>query len=134
MVDFILLGVFGLFGVRGWRRGLVREALDVLTLIIGAVLAFRMARPIGAVIVEIMDISPEVARIVGGIVAFIAISIGASIAAHFLHRSIRILPGLPLLNRLGGAALGLVYALVLATLAFSFLRVLPGAESTFFYY
>ena len=104
MVDLILLGLFGLFGVRGWRRGLVREALDVLTLIVGAVLAFRMAQPIGAVIVEIVDISPEVARIVGGVVAFIAISIGASIATHFLHRTIRILPGLPLLNRLGGAA------------------------------
>ena len=129
MVDLILLGLFGLFGVRGWRRGLVREALDVLTLIVGAVLAFRMAQPIGAVIVEIVDISPEVARIVGGVVAFIAISIGASIATHFLHRTIRILPGLPLLNRLGGAALGLAYVLVLATLALTVVRVLPGAES-----
>jgi uncharacterized protein YkwD len=129
MVDYILIGLFGVFALRGWTRGLVREALDVLTLVVGALLAFRFATPIGAVIVEIFDISPEVARIIGGVAAFVAISVGAGIAAHFLHRTIRILPGLTLLNRLGGAALGVVYALVLATLGLTLIRVLPGTES-----
>lgn len=129
MVDYILLGLFALFAVRGWMRGLVREALDVLTLLLGAVLSFRLARPIGGVIVEITDISPEIARILGGVGAFVAISIAASIAAHFLHRTIRVLPGLTLLNRLGGATLGIVYALVLAILALTLVRVLPGTEA-----
>ena len=129
MVDYILLGLFGVFALRGWTRGLVREALDVVALMVGALLAFRLAAPIGAVIVEMSGISPEVARIIGGVVAFVGISIGAGVAAHFLHRTIRILPGLTVLNRLGGAALGLVYALVLATVGLTIIRVLPGTDS-----
>lgn len=129
MVDYILLGLFGVFAWRGWTRGLIREALDVLTLVVGALLAFRFAAPVGAVIVEILGVSPEVARIIGGAVAFVAISIAAGIAAHFLHRTIRILPGLTLLNRLGGVALGLFYALVLTTLGLTLIRVLPGMGS-----
>ena len=129
MVDYILVGLLGAFALRGWLRGFVREVLDVATLIVGAVLAFRLASPLGSIVSEATGLAAEPARMVSGGVAFLAISVAAAVAAHFIHRAIRILPGLTLLNRVGGAAIGGVYALLLGVLALTLLEVLPTSEA-----
>ena len=125
MTDFVLGAFFVALVVRGWVRGLVREALDVATLIVGAFIAFRFAVPVGGVVADVSGLSPEMARLVGGMVAFVAITIGAAFLSSAIHRTIRRLPALTTLNRLAGAALGGFYALVLATIALTLLAMLP---------
>lgn len=124
-MDEILIGLIALSMLRGWARGLIREALDVVTLVAGAVLAFRLAGPVGSTLAAMSGMSPEVTEMVAGAGLFVGISIGAAVAARLIHSTIRRLPGLTFLNRLGGAALGAVYGLVLVTVAVTLLSVLP---------
>jgi uncharacterized protein YkwD len=125
MVDFALGAFFVALIVRGWMRGLVREALDVATLLLGAFIAFRFAGQVGGVIAGMTGMSAEMARLVGGVVAFIGITMGAALASSAIHRTIRKLPTLTTLNRVGGAVLGGVYALALATVALTLVAMLP---------
>lgn len=125
MIDFIALAVLVLLVVRGWRRGFVREALDVLTLLVGAILAFRLAPFVGRLLSDTFGWSPELARVLGGTMLFLALSIGAGFAAAAIHGSMRRLPGTTLLNNLAGAGLGAVYALILAIAALTLLSAIP---------
>jgi len=125
VIDAIIVALFLALVVRGWLRGLVREAIDVATLILGAIVAFRFAALVGSHLADFFGIGSDTARIVGGAVLFLAISIGAGIVGSMIHRSLRVLPGLTLLNRLGGAALGVVYTLVLATIALTIIAAVP---------
>jgi membrane protein required for colicin V production len=125
MIDLIAIAVLVLLVIRGWSRGFVRQALDVLTLVLGAVLAFRLAPAAGRLLAGLFGWSPELARVVGGATLFIALSIAAGFAASAIHRSMHRLPGTSLLNSIAGAALGAVYAIVLAIAAVTLLSALP---------
>lgn len=125
MIDFFVLAIVVLLVIRGWVRGLVREAIDVGTLVLGALLAFRLAPIAGRLLSDLTSISSGPARVIGGVVLFIAITIGASILGSLIHRSIKHLPGLTTLNRLGGAALGVVYAAVLVVIATTLISTAP---------
>ncbi len=125
MVDLVILGLFTGLVIRGWLRGLVREAIDVATLALGVLLAFRMASTTGGLVARLTGLSPEVGRLFGGVAVFLAVSIGAAVAARLINKTMRVLPGLTTLNRLGGAGLGFVYAFVLVLLAVTVLAVVP---------
>ena len=125
MIDLIAIAVLALLVFRGWRRGFVRQALDVATLLVGAVLAFRLAPLVGGMLSETFGWSPELGRVVGGAMLFLALSVGAAFAASAIHGTMRRLPGTSLLNSLAGALLGAAYALVLAIAAITLLSALP---------
>lgn len=125
MIDLIAVTVLVVLVFRGWRRGFVRQALDVATLLLGAALAFRLAPVVGRLMSETFGWSPELARVAGGAMLFLALSVGAGFVASAIHSTMRKLPGTSLLNNLAGAALGGVYALVLAIAAVTLLSALP---------
>ena len=124
MIDF-LLGLYfaGLF-LRGWVRGLAREAMDLVGLIAGIALAFRFSGLVGDWLADWLGISPEMGRLAGGIIIFMLIGIGAAIGARFLQR-VFTMPGLVLSNRLFGGSLALAWALFVAILVLSLLVVVP---------
>lgn len=124
MVDVLLIAGFGLLLVRGWFRGFVREAMDLAGLIVGAVLAFRLAGPVGSVIGSMSGMSPDASRLTAWIALFLAAGIGAAFAARAIERTAR-LPGLNLVNRVGGAGLAMAWGLFLATLVLSLAVILP---------
>ncbi len=68
--------------------------------------------------------SPGFGRVIGALVVFITVGIGASIAAHYLTRVMK-LPGLNLSNRLLGLGLALAWGWFLATAVVTLLRVVP---------
>lgn len=125
MIDLIAVVVLVLLVVRGWSRGFVRQALDVATLVLGAMLAFRLAPFVGRLLADLFGWSPELTRVVGGAVLFVGLSVAAGLAAAAIHRSMTRLPGTSLLDSLAGAALGGVYALVLAIAAVTLLSAFP---------
>ena len=114
MIDVLIGTLVVVLIVRGWMRGLLREAIDVGTLVVGAVVAFRLAPFAGRMLASLFGVSPDLARVLGGALLFVAIWVAASIAAFLITRSLKILPGLTTLNRFGGAALGVVYTVVLS--------------------
>lgn len=128
MIDLILVLLLLGLVLRGWLRGFVREAIDVATLILGAIVAFRFASILGQTLASRFGVASDPARIIGGAALFFAISISAGIVGSMIHRTMRRLPGLTLLNRLGGAALGVVYTLVLATIALTLVAAVSTPE------
>jgi membrane protein required for colicin V production len=125
VIDFIL-GLFlaGLL-VRGWLRGFVRESLDLVALIVGLWVALRLSGPVGEFITERFSVSPEVATIGAGIALFVLFGLAMSIAAHYLSK-VMSLPGLNLINRLGGAAVAALWGIAIVLVIVNLARVVPG--------
>lgn len=118
MLDFVL-GIFFLaLLIRGWTRGFVKEAMDLLGVLLGAAIAFRLSGPAGAAIAATFGTAPVVSRLVAGVIIFVAVGLAAALGAHYLHK-IAHLPGLALGNRLTGAGLALAWGVFLATLGLS---------------
>ncbi len=124
VIDFLLGLYFAALAVRGWLRGLVREGMDLLGLIVGLAVAFRLSGWSGAWIAKTFGVSGEVGRVVGGIGLFLLAGVAASVAAHYLRRLFG-LPGLGLTSRVLGSGMALAWALFLSMLILSMLVVLP---------
>jgi membrane protein required for colicin V production len=124
MIDFVLgLALAGML-VRGWLRGFVREALDLVGLIVGLWLAFRLSAPLGDFLTDSFGVGPEAARIGGGILLFVLFGALLSVAAHYLSKVMN-LPGLSLVNRAGGAAVAVGWGIVIVLILVSLIEVLP---------
>lgn len=118
MLDFLLGSFFVFLFIRGWARGFVKEAMDLLGVLVGLAVAFRLSPAAGAVVSGTIGSSPTVSRVIGGLLLFTIVGGMAAIVAHYLHRVAR-LPGLALGNRLTGAGLALAWGAFVATLALS---------------
>lgn len=128
MIDFILgLALAGML-IRGWSRGFVREALDLVGLIVGIWIAFRLSAPFGDFLSESFGVAPEVARIGGGVILFVLFGVLLSIAAHYLSKVMN-LPGLSMVNRVGGAAVAVGWGVVILLVLISIAAVSPIPES-----
>ncbi len=128
MIDFVLgLALAGML-VRGWLRGFVREALDLVGLIVGLWLAFRLSTPFGDFMTDSFGVSPEVGRIGGGILLFVLFGALLSVAAHFLSKMMN-LPGLSMVNRVGGATVAVGWGTMIALILISLVSVSPVPDS-----
>ena len=125
MVDFVLGLFIAALLVRGWLRGFVREALDLVALFIGLWIAFRLSGPLGEFLTDRFSVSPEVATIGACVVLFLLFGVAMSIAAHYLSR-VMSLPGLNLINRLGGAAVAALWGIAIILVVINLARVVPG--------
>jgi uncharacterized protein YkwD len=124
VLDFILgLALAGLL-VRGWTRGFVREVLDLVGLILGVWIAFRLSAPLGEFLSDRFGVSPEVAAIGAGIVLFVLFGVAMAVAARYLSKVMN-LPGLTMINRVGGAAVALGWGIVILLVVLNLALVLP---------
>jgi membrane protein required for colicin V production len=128
MIDFVLGLALAAMLVRGWMRGFVREALDLVGLVLGLWLAFRLSAPFGDFLTDSFGVSPEVGRVGGGIVLFVLFGALLSIAAHYLSKVMN-LPGLSMVNRVGGAAIAIGWGALIVLVVVSLIAVLPVPES-----
>lgn len=127
MLDFVLGAVLVVLLVRGWLRGLVREAIGLAVLVVGTILAFRLSEPAGSVIASMAGTSHDISRYAGGIVVFLLVAIGGGIVGYIAHKGVRSVPGLPTMNRAGGAFFAAGAGLLVATVVASVVAVLPPA-------
>ena len=128
MLDFLLGAIIVALAIRGWWRGLLREAIALVVIALGLILSFRLSTPLGDVVESLAGVSPEMGRLIAGIVVFLAISIGAAIASSVLHKGLRFVPGLPTMNRAAGAGFAVVATLAVATLALSVATVVSPPD------
>lgn len=124
MIDFVLGLILAAMLVRGWLRGFVREALDLIGLVVGFWLAFRLSGPFGDFLTDSFGVSPEVGRIGGGVILFILFGALLSVAAHYLSRVMN-LPGLSIVNRVGGAAVAAGWGVVIVLIVVSLVTIFP---------
>jgi membrane protein required for colicin V production len=127
-VDLILLGVFALFGLRGFFRGFFREFFSLVGLLAGFMIAVAYDREIAAFIFKHWRMSPLLLKGVSFVSAFFVVYFLLNLAGWLLHRSEKLL-FLKTLNRTGGIILGMAKGVALLAMAVYFLSsaaLLPG--------
>jgi len=128
MLDFVLGIALAALLVRGWVRGFVREILDLVGLVVGLWIAFRLSAPLGDFLTGAFGTTPEVARIGAGITLFVLFGATMGIAAHYLSKVMR-LPGLNMVNRVGGSAVAIAWGVALVLVIVNVVRVFPIPDS-----
>ena len=128
MLDFVLGLFLAALLVRGWVRGFVREILDLVGLIVGLWIAFKLSAPLGDFITGAFGTAPEVARIASGITLFVLFGATMGVAAHYLSKVMR-LPGLNMVNRVGGSAVAIAWGVALLLVIVNVVRVFPIPDS-----
>ena len=122
MIDFVLGLTLAGLAVRGWSRGFAREAMDLVGVVAGLLLAFRLGAPLGDELVARFGIAPEAGRIVAAVVIFLLVGAAAAVGAHYLSKTLT-LPGLSLGNRVLGVGIALASGVFLLLLLVSLARV-----------
>jgi uncharacterized protein YkwD/uncharacterized membrane protein required for colicin V production len=124
MVDVIVIGLLALLAIRGWIRGLVREAFGLAGLVLGIILASRLGPAVGGLVEAMSNVGPDAARLIGRLVVLTAVTVGSGLLARAIQNRIN-LPGLGLLIRSGGAGLAIASGVFLVTLVLSLAVILP---------
>ncbi len=127
-LDVIIFIVFALLALRGWYRGFVREAMDLVGLVLGILLAFRFGPAFGRIVEAMAGLPPDAGRLAGGIIVFILVGIGSAVVTRIVEPKAR-LPGLNLMNKVGGVGLALAWGVFLATLLLTLGVILPMPQS-----
>ena len=115
-VDLILLAVLGIFGLRGFLRGLFREILSLAGLIVGFLVAARYGDVAAQYAAQHWKFAPIMLKGAGFVAIFFVIYFGFSLAGWLLHRSEKML-FLKTVNRAGGIAIGVGKGATVAALA-----------------
>jgi membrane protein required for colicin V production len=116
-LDIVLIVILAVFTLIGLKTGIIKAVLSLAGLIIGVILAGRLYLPLSEQLTFISNAA--VAKIVAGIIIFIAVMIIAAVLARFL-KWVTSLVMLGWVNRLGGAVFGLVLAAILCGAALAF--------------
>ena len=105
-VDLILLGLFALFGLRGYFRGFFRELFSLMGLVAGFMVAVAYDQEIAALFPAHWRVSPFFQKGLAFVSIFFIVYFTLNLIGSLLHRSERLM-FLKTLNRTGGIALGL---------------------------
>jgi S1-C subfamily serine protease len=121
-VDWIALGVIGLGALVGFRRGFVESVLSLGGLVLGAYLGSRIAPHVLPGADSAYTPLIGLAGAVAGAVLFQTL---ASIAGHWLHRTL-VIPPLKLLDSIFGIFVGAAMGLALVWIGGAIALHLPG--------
>ena len=105
-VDLILLGVFALFGLRGFFRGFFREFFSLAGLFAGFMVAVAYDQEIAALVSKYWQMSPLLLKGISFVAVFFVVYFLLNLAGWLLHRSESLL-FIKSLNRAGGLLVGL---------------------------
>lgn len=99
----LTVGIFLLIAfINGYRKGLVMQIVGLATIVLAAIFGGRLAKIILPEINKLVDISPEAAKVLSFILAFIGIAIVLTLVGRLLQRFIDVI-FLSFFNRLFGA-------------------------------
>jgi uncharacterized membrane protein required for colicin V production len=127
--DWAVIAITVGFMVRGWRKGIVGEAVDVGLLLLGTLIVFRMSPVLGTIISGMANVPYEVGRIVAGSVVFLGLVAAAILFGRVIVTALRVVPGASTLNRIGGAIAGLVFAALVSVLGATLVSSTPLPET-----
>ncbi len=105
-VDFAVIAVLALFGLRGFFRGLFREVLSLAGLVAGFMLAVAYDQELAAFLAGHWTVSPIVLKGAAFVAIFFLVYFFFSLLGWLLHRWEKLL-FLQAFNRSGGIAIGI---------------------------
>lgn len=123
--DWALIAIIAGFVIRGWTRGFARQAIDVGLLLIGSLVVFRVSPVIGTIVAGMANVPYEIGRVVAGGLVFAALVVGSIVLGSFISTALHVVPGAATVNKLGGAAIGAVFAVVVVVLGTTVVSASP---------
>lgn len=88
----------------GYRKGLIMQIIGLATIVLAAIFGGKLAQRILPEISRLIDLSPEVAKVISFVLAFVAIAVALSLIGRVVQRFVDVVL-LGLLNRLLGAVI-----------------------------
>lgn len=130
VIDWIIVVFFALFVLSGWKEGLIMAVGGLLGFFVAIFLATHYYQYVGDWLSWIIQ-NEHAQDIVGFTLILIVVSKGFGILLWFVNKIfniIAIVPGLKLLNRIGGAGFGALQAILILGIASNFAGYLPLTE------
>lgn len=125
-VDFIIIFLIGLAVFDGWRVGFLLLLVDLVAFVVGSVLAFSFATPVGELFSYMLSVSVGLRPFFGFAIVFLVTTIGLRLALRPLQaKLVAIVPLANFTNKLAGAGLNFVKQLFALAIALNILLFLP---------
>lgn len=123
-LDILILAVLGLAAFKGFRRGLVREVIDLAGAVLAIYLGFRFVGPVATWLAERGIASGTLALVAGFIVIVFGTSLLGGLISSAWGAVVRFTP-VSWVDSLGGAGFALAKAGVLALVVLLLLTLIP---------
>ncbi len=133
LLEIILLAIILGFGVFGYMTGLIQAVGSIIGLFVGFAVATRYADAFAGIFLPLYGGNHVAATITAFIILFVVASKVVGLLFYAVDRVFRLLaiiPGLQLLNRLGGLLLGLLEGILVIGIILNVISHLPVASQT----
>ena len=122
-LDIIIIVLMFLFGLGGWRKGIILEVATLLGLGLGLYGAFHFSDFTAEELVNWVEINPKYLGVISFIVTFIVVALLVNLIGRLLSKVIKNL-NLGFLDRIGGFVVGIAKGILLCSLLVMLLNVL----------
>jgi uncharacterized membrane protein required for colicin V production len=126
-VDVLVLVVWGLTAIWGYRTGFIGMLVPLVVIIAGLALSSRVAEPIANIFSFISE-NENVQLIIAFIAIFFAVLLLSAWLSSLLRSVVRFIPIVGLADRLAGIGVGLLIGFILLTGVLTGLRSFPVGE------
>ncbi len=113
--------------VNGYRKGLIMQLVGLATIVLAAIFGGRLAESIFPEIIGMINLSPEAARVLSFIIAFVLIAIVLSIVGRLLQKFIDVVL-LSFFNRLLGAVIAVGTMMLFLSIILNLVLMLDKKE------
>ncbi|MCF0197449.1 MAG: CvpA family protein [Bacteroidaceae bacterium] len=126
-IDFFLLALLAIGAIRGYIKGFVNTLFTLGGFLIGLIVAYLINGELGSTLAPHIDTDVNTARVICFFLLWIVIPVGLGVVGQMMTKMIGLLK-LGFINRLGGAAIGIIKYFMLATCLVAFCaytKILP---------
>jgi len=113
--------------VNGYRKGLIMQLVGLATIVLAAIFGGRLAESIFPEIIGMINLSPEAAKVLSFIIAFVLIAIVLSIVGRLLQKFIDVVL-LSFFNRLLGAVIAVGTMMLFLSIILNLVLMLDKKE------
>lgn len=113
-LDIIVLVVLSLFGLKGFRKGLIIEVVTLLAFGVGIYGAMQFSDFTAAHLQEFIEINPKHLNTVAFVLTFVLLVVLVNVIGHAVSKAIDAL-NLSIFNRLGGLLFGVLKGVLLCS-------------------
>ncbi len=131
-LDTTLVVIIAGFGVSGFLTGLIQVVGSLVGSVVGVMVASRSFRSVGGFALPFFGGNELASAITSFIILFVLTSKAVGFLFYLIDKAYKlasIIPGLKLLNRIGGLGLGLVEGIVIIGVILNLITRMPLSES-----
>lgn len=122
-LDIIIIVLLFIFGLGGWRKGLIIEVATLLGLGLGLYGAFHFSDYTATELVQWVEIDPKYLTVISFVVTFIVVAVVVNLLGRLLAKAIKNL-NLGFIDKIGGFLVGIAKGVLLCSLLAMLINVL----------